>query len=119
MSEQNKAIVRRYFEEVWNQRNPDAIDEFWAADYVNHNAPPGMSDRRGQKQLIAMSQAAFHGQVTIEDQIAEGDRVVTRWSGQSTHRGEFMGIPPTGKTVTLTGISIDRVAGGQIVESWW
>jgi predicted ester cyclase len=66
-----------------------------------------------------MYQAAFHGQVTIEDQIAEGDRVVTRWSGQSTHQGEFMGIPPTGKTVRVTSISIDRVAGGQIVESWW
>ena len=120
MSEQNKAIARRIFEEVWNQGNLDAIDELLAANFVNHGSPPEIpSNREGFKQFVAMYRAAFPDtHLHVEDQIAEGDRVVTRWSGHGTHQGELMGIPPTNKQVTVTGIGIDRIAGGQIVESW-
>jgi predicted ester cyclase len=91
-----------------NQGNLDAIDEGLAPDFVNHDAPPGLpSDREGFKQLAVMYKAAFPDMhLHVEDQLAEGDMVVSRWS-----------IAPTGKEVTVTGIDIDRFEGGQIVET--
>lgn len=120
MSEENKAIVQRFFEEVWNEGNPSAIDELVAANYEDHSLPPGMpSGAEGLKQTIAMYQSAFPDtRMTVEDQFAEGDRVVARWTGRGTHTGELMGIPPTGKQVTVTGIDIYRVVGGKVVEHW-
>jgi len=120
MSEQNKAIARRVFEEVWDRGNLAIADELVAADLVDHSAPPGMpAGREGFKQLVMMYRTAFPDVVMmVEDQVAEGDRVVTRWSGHGTHRGELMGIPPTGRQARVTGIGIDRIAGGKIVESW-
>jgi predicted ester cyclase len=119
MSEENKATVRRLMDEVWNQGNLDAIDESLAPDFVNHDAPPGLpSDREGFKQLAVMYKAAFPDMhLHVEDQLAEGDMVVSRWSAHGTHQGELMGIAPTGKEVTVTGIDIDRFEGGQIVET--
>jgi predicted ester cyclase len=119
MSEENKATVRRLMDEVWNQGNLDAIDEGLAPDFVNHDAPPGLpSDREGFKQLAVMYKAAFPDMhLHVEDQLAEGDMVVSRWSAHGTHQGELMGIAPTGKEVTVTGIDIDRFEGGQIVET--
>ena len=120
MSESNKTLLRRDAEEVWNQGNLDAVDELFATDVILHEAPPGVSPgAKGVKQLIAGYRAAlpdFH--LTIEDLIAEGDRVVNRWSMTGTHKGELMGIPPTGKKVTSTGISIVRIADGKIAEIW-
>ena len=120
MSKENKALVRQVVEQVWQAGNTDAIDEFYAADVVDHNVPPGMPPgREGSKAWAVMMTSAMTGsEVTIEDQIAEGDLVVTRWSSQATHTGDLMGIPATGKRVSITGISINRVRDGKIVESW-
>lgn len=121
MSEQNKALVRRGVEQVWNGANVDAADEIVAGDFVVHASRPGneIHGPDGAKQYFAMLHKAFPDLTfTIEDHIAEGDRVVTRWSARGTHQGEFQGIPPTGKQITLWGIDIDRIAGGKIVECW-
>jgi len=119
-AEENKAIVRRVFEELFNQGKLDVAGEIFAADYVFH-APLAAEVRgpEGFKQFVSMYRTAFPDlQYTIEDQIAEGDEVVTRWTATGTHRGELMGIAPTGKQGRVTGISIGRVARGKIVEDW-
>jgi len=120
MSEENKAVMRRQLEEVWHQHNPDAVDELYAPDYVNHTAPPGMpNDRQGAKAPAAMYLAAFPDvKVTSDFLVAEGDKVVNRWTATGTHTGELMGIPATGKRVKTTGITIARVADGKIEELW-
>jgi steroid delta-isomerase-like uncharacterized protein len=120
MSKENKALVRQMVEQVWQAGNTDAIDEFLAADVVDHSVPPGMPPgRKGSKAWAAMMTSAMTGsEITIEDEIAEGDLVVTRWSSQATHTGDLMGIPATGKRVSITGISINRILDGKIVESW-
>lgn len=120
MSEENKAIVRRVFEEFWNEGKMATLDEVFAEDVVNHGLPPGLPPGiEGTKAYLGMFKSAFPDtQMTVEDQIAEGDTVVTRWTGTGTHSGELMGIPATGKQVTVTGIDVHRFAGGQIVEAW-
>ena len=118
--EKNKAIARRAFEEVWSQGKLDVIDNIYDADFIKHI--PGSSDIHGPeglKQSVNMFRTAFPDcQFTIEDQIAEGDKVVNRWTGSGTHKGELMGIPSTGVQETWTGIAIYRFAGGKIVEIW-
>jgi len=118
--EENKAIARRLFEEVWSQGKLDVADEIFATDYFGHIAgSPEVRRLEGFKQFVSMYRTAFPDlQFTIEDQIAEGDKVVTRWTSTGTHKGELMGIPPTGVQSTSTGIAIDRIAGGKIVEVW-
>lgn len=120
MSEQNKAIVRRLYEEIWDKGNLAVLDELQAVDAVDHNRPPGLPPgREGVKQFFRMYLAAFPDvRMVIEDQVAEGDRVVTRWTATGTHKGELMGIPPTGKQVRVSGIDINRLEGGKIIESW-
>ena len=120
MSEENKALVGRQTEEVFNKHNPDAVDEIYAPDFVNHSAPPGMpNDREGFKALIGMYLGAFPDlKVTSDFLVAEGDEVVNRWTTTATHSGELMGIPATGKRIKMTGIDIFRVAGGKIAELW-
>ena len=120
MSEENKAIARRIFEEVWNQGNLDVADEILDASHVTHGRyvelPTGPE---GVKQFVSIYLSAFPDtQFTIEDQIAEEDKVVTRWTAHGTHKGELMGIPATGKQVVVTGISINHFVGGKIVEAW-
>ncbi len=119
-TEENKAAERRLTEEVWNKRNPGAVDEFVAADVVEHNPILGLGPgREGFRQALNMVFAGFPDvQITVEDEIAEGDKVALRWSGHATHRGEFMGIPATNKQVTVAGIDIYRYAGGKRVETW-
>lgn len=121
MSEQNKALVRRAVEEIWNQGNYAALGEFVASDIVIHATMPEaeISGPEGIKQFYSTLHNAFPDlRFTIEDQIAEGDRVVTRWSARGTHTGDFQGIPPTGMQFRLTGIDIDRIANGKVVECW-
>lgn len=118
--EENKAIGRRAFEEIWNQGNLAAIDELYDANQVSHglgmDVPPGTA---GLKQFVSIYRTAYPDtHFTIEDQVAEGDKVVTRWSATGTHLGQLMDIAPTGKRVTVTGIAINRIVGGKIVETW-
>jgi steroid delta-isomerase-like uncharacterized protein len=120
-AEQNKAIARRFIEEVWNNQNLTAIDELYAPNAIEHrDLPPFELDRESAKQYTAPLFSAFPDvHVTIEDMVAEGNTVVTRWTAHGTHQGELMGIAPTGKTIAVMGISIGRHdANGQLVESW-
>jgi steroid delta-isomerase-like uncharacterized protein len=119
-AEENKAIVRRFIEEVFNQRNVEAVDTYMTSDYVDHVVPPGVPPTRAAfKQFIGMFLAAFPDfHYTIEDELAEGDKVVNRLTARGTQQGEFQGIPATGKHATWTEIHIGRMAGGQIAEHW-
>jgi len=121
--EENKAIARRFFEEVWNNGNLAVADELLAPNIIFHL--PGKSegvigDRESYKQVVRRNRTAFPDlQEEIEDIIAEGDRVVARWLWQGTHQGEWHGYTPTGKKFTYGGITILRIADGKIVEDWF
>ena len=116
--EENKEIVNRMTEEFWNTGNVAVVDEFYAPNYVGHD-PGGLMDLEQFKQSAAAYFAAFPDlHITTDDLIAEGDKVVKRFTARCTHTGEFMGIPPTGKQITVTGNEIFRIAGGKIVEIW-
>jgi len=120
-TEQNKALVRQMVEEMFNRGNIGRADEFLAPDFIEREElPPGMPrDREGVKQLTAMLRGAFPDfRATIDDMVAEGDKVVMRMTWRGTHKGEFMGIPPTGKSVSFGVIDIIRIAGGKFVEHW-
>ncbi len=119
--EENKAVVRRFLEEIFSGGNLELVDELFAPHYVLHDpAVPGeVRGPEGVKQYVGMYRGAYPDtRFTVEDQIAEGDEVVTRWTGRGTHQGELMGIPPTGQEVTVTGIEFDRVSGGKLEETW-
>ncbi len=120
MSAQNKVVLRRYAEEIWNKGNSAVIDEIIATNFVGHF--PGFPETagiEGFKQLFAMMHTAFpDGRFTIEDIFAEGEKVAVRWTFRGTHKGDYNGIAPTGKEVTWTAISINRIAGGKIEEMW-
>lgn len=120
MSAENKAIARRFTEEVWNQGNLAAVDELFAPEYDRHLMESGQQPgREGLKKFIATFRTAFPDiQMTIEDQLAEGDKVMTRWRGRGTHRGDFQGLAPTQRPVTFEGISVAHIVNGQIVEAW-
>jgi predicted ester cyclase len=118
MSEANKALVRRVIEELFTKHNLALIDEFFP-DCVYR--APGVGELRGEayRQFLTQVLAAFpEGRWTVEDQVAESDKVVTRWSFTGIHRGDLMGIAPTGKQVTTSGVMIDRIVGGKIAEEW-
>lgn len=120
MSQENKALVRRFYQAVWDEKNLDALDELIAADAVDHELPPGLPPgREGTRAFLGMFLSAFPDtQMTVEEVLADGDKVATRWTAAGTHSGELMGIPATGKQVTVTGIDINRIANGKIVEHW-
>jgi steroid delta-isomerase-like uncharacterized protein len=118
--EENKAIVRRWFAET-DKGNPAIVDELCAPDYVDHSPPlPGMpAGSAGVHRANELLRAAFPDTVhTIEDQVAEGDKVVTHLRARATFRGEILGIPPNGQVVEITGISIHRLVDGKLVEHW-
>lgn len=116
----NKAIIRAYVETVWNQQQLNRADEVVAPDILDHAALPGQAPGlEGAKRKWAMYLNAIPDlRVTIEELVAEGDKVAVRRSYAGTHRGELLGIPPTGKQVRIGGISIFRLAGGKIAEQW-
>jgi predicted ester cyclase len=118
--DQNKALVRRFFEEAWIRGNVAAIDEVMATNYVEHPLPSGLPPGpEGLKQLIVAYRTAFPDlKIILDDIFAEGEMVAFRWSARGTHLGNWLGIPPTGNHVTGTGITIFRIAGGKVVESW-
>ncbi|WIG61123.1 MAG: hypothetical protein OJF49_003871 [Ktedonobacterales bacterium] len=119
-TEENKASIQRFCDEVFNRKNTAALDEFIAPDAVDHSAPPGAPGGiEGARQFADMLLTAFPDmRYTVEDLIAEGDKVVARLTTRGTHQGVFLGIPPTGKQVMTTGIEIYRMASGKIVEHW-
>jgi steroid delta-isomerase-like uncharacterized protein len=120
MSEENKAIQRRSHEDIWDKHNPDAVDEYYASDFINHSAPPGVpADREGLKGLIAMYFDAFPDlEVTNEFVLADGDKVIIRWNAKGTHTGPLGDIPATGNKIATRGISIAQISHGKIVGTW-
>lgn len=119
-TERNKSVVRRFIEEVQNEKKMELFDELNAEDFVNLSAPPGMaSDREGGKMFLGGFLSAFpDSRVTIDDMIAEGDRVATKKTFTGTHSAEGIGIPPTGNRVTIQYVDILRLRDGRIVEHW-
>jgi len=121
MSDANKNVSRRVIDEIFNEGKLEVADEIIAAGSIGHDPalPEPTSGPEGLKQLVTGYRAAFPDlSFTIDDQIAEGDRVVTRWTARGTHEGDLWGIAATGKQGTVTGITIDRFQGGKIAEVW-
>ena len=119
-TEDNKAIVRRGLETVWNQKNVARVVEHLDPEFVSHDPTMTIQGLEQYQPFVTMYLSAFPDlHFTIEDQIAEGDKVVTRWTAHGTHLGPFMDIPPSGKQGAVTGITIDRLANGKVVESWY
>jgi steroid delta-isomerase-like uncharacterized protein len=120
-AEENKAIVRRMIEEAWNKGNLAVVEEIVAPSYIGHDPsyPMPIQGSDGFKQYVSMTRTAFPDfRITVEDLIAEGDKVVGRITVRGTNTGSVMGMPPTGKQVTISGIFIRRLAGGRFVEGW-
>lgn len=119
MSEELKALAQRGFDEIWSKGNLDVADELLAPDFVGRPGGEELQGREAAKAFITGMRAAFPDlTLTVEDQLAEGDTVVTRWTARGTHRGELMGIQPTGSQVDVAGITIQRFRDGMIVEGW-
>jgi steroid delta-isomerase-like uncharacterized protein len=119
MTEKERNLGSLWFEEVWNKRRRDAIAELLAHDAVIHDGGKDASGPEGFYQFYDLMQAAFSNlHVTVLDTIAERDRVCVRWSCRAAHTGHGLGMPPTGKTVHVTGVSIVRVADGRAAEVW-
>ena len=121
MSEENKALVRRFVEEVWNSGNLDAIDELIAENHVDHDPAQagGPGGRQAVRAMVEMYRAAYPDtHLAIGEMIAEGDLVAMTWTATGTHQGELMGAPGTGRALELKGINIFRIRDGRIVERW-
>ena len=119
-TEGNKALIRRFTEEFRNRGDLAVADELLAPDYVLHaGLGPDIHGIEGCKQdIITVRKALPDFHMAIDDMVAEGDKVAYRWTMRATHSGEIMGTPPTGKQVTGWGMTIDRIIGGKIVETW-
>jgi steroid delta-isomerase-like uncharacterized protein len=121
-TEENKVFMRRLYEEVFNQKNLAAIDDFIAPTFVNHSAAQlGMTDGDLEHvtQFLSMVMQVFPDlHYTVEDLVAEGDKIVARLTISGTQQGAFMGIPATGKYATISDIEIFRITGGKAVECW-
>lgn len=120
-AEENKAIMRRYFEGGWEQGNLELLDELLAADYVNHNpaTPELPTGPEGVKGVVSMFRSGMPDlKVIIEDMLAEGEKVATRYTLEGTHEGELFGVPPTGKRLSIESMTIERVSEGRIRDHW-
>jgi steroid delta-isomerase-like uncharacterized protein len=120
MTEQNKMLVRRYYDAILNSKNLAALDEIFASNFVGRMSNGPDSHLETFRAAILAAHAAFPDlKVTVHEQIAEGDKVVTRWWAEGTHQGPYIGImEATGKSIVLTGIHIHRVQEGRIIELW-
>jgi steroid delta-isomerase-like uncharacterized protein len=119
-AEDNKALVRRFYDEI-DKGNLEAMDQLVAEDYIDHSPPPFPAlqhGREGLKQAFQIFWEATPGSHRIEDQIAEGDKVVTRLTAVGKHTGDLPGAPPTGHDLEMTAIVIHRIADGKLVEKW-
>lgn len=120
-AEQNKALMRRVMEEIFNEGNLDLVDELFAPDYVDHdpNMPEDVRGPEGFKEFVSAYRASCSDlHIEVEDQVAEGDKVTTRWTATGTHDGDLWGIPPTGNRVRVAGMEISRISGGKVAETW-
>ena len=119
-TEENKTNASRVFEEVFNKGNLSVVNELIATDYVGHaSGMPDFNGPEGFMQFAMMYRTAFPDlNMTMEDTVAEGDKVVNRWTARGTHKGDLMGISATGKQVTTSGTVISRYVGGKQVEAW-
>ena len=116
-TEENKSLIKRYFDEM-NKGNESYLDEYFATDYIYHG-PAGDLNVEGFKAMHSMFLSAFPDAIaSVEDMIAVGNKVATRWKIHGTHRGELQGIAPTNKEVTIMGIIITRIEDGKAVEEW-
>ena len=119
-TEGNKQLVRRYYDEVLNGRNPGVLEEIAVQDYIENDPFPGQGEgleglqRRVGIMMTGLNPCHFQ----VEDVVAEGDRVVVRWRSQGTHSGEFLGIPATNKSYEIAGIDIHRLSAGRLAEHW-
>jgi steroid delta-isomerase-like uncharacterized protein len=120
MSEQNKAVICKLVDGLWTRRDMTVFDAVFSDRFVDRTPPPGTDGSRASfKQLVIGFQSAFpDGVTTLDDVVAEGDKVAWRWTFSGKHAGSMMGMPATGKHVKITGFTIDRISGGQIVERW-
>lgn len=119
--EANKALVRRFYDEVWNHGRLDVADEVFAPDYVRHDLRPGqgLPGPAGQKKIAADFRAAFPDvRNTVDLMLAEGDLVAARWTTTGTHTGPWGEIAPTGRAVSFSGVNIFRIQQGRVVELW-
>ncbi len=116
----NKVVARRYYDEVLNKRNLDLLDELAVEDYIEHDPFPGQGNGRADlKARVQLLHNAFDPlEFTIEDVVAEGDKVVVRWTNAGTHTGSFLGIPPTNKDFAIAGIDIHVVRDARLAEHW-
>jgi predicted ester cyclase len=115
-----KQIVRQIFEEPW-KGNLDVIDKYVAPGYIGHDPsePDAIRGPEGFRAFVQKYLTGFpDGRIIVDDQILEGDSVATRWTGRGTHTGEIAGIAPTGKQVTISGLTISRLEGGMVIEDW-
>jgi steroid delta-isomerase-like uncharacterized protein len=118
-AEENMRIVRRIYEQVFDRHNLEVVDELYTTGFVYHSPGNADCDRDGLKQGFAAYLAAFpDARMTVEDMLAAEDRVAVRFTCRGTHQGQFMGVPPSGKQVTMTAILIHRLAGSKMVEDW-
>lgn len=117
---ENKALLRRYVEQVWDNQNPAALDEFLSPAYVRHRSRGAEPlSRDGQKRLLTKFRAAFPDiRLTVEEVIAEDDRIAFRSTIRGTHQGEFLGIPATGKRITVGLVDVIHIEDGKFVEQW-
>jgi steroid delta-isomerase-like uncharacterized protein len=119
--EENRALIQRFVEEVFNRGNLDVVDDIYAPDYAGHTAgsPEQTLGPEGVREFVELYRSAFPDlHTTIEDIVAEGDKVAYRWTAVGTHQGELLGVPPSNNRVELTGITIERIEGGKIVETY-
>lgn len=119
-TEENKALVRRFYEEVFNHKHMADIDAFVAPNIIDHSLPPGAPGGiESVRQAVTMLLTAFPDlHLTLEDIIVEGDRVAVRWTMRGTHQGASLGMPPTGKQFTIPGVSLLHLDSGKVVEAW-
>ena len=119
-TDQNKAVYRRFIQEVFNEGRLDALDALLSPSYVLRDAPPGgPPGPQAVAEVVRMFRAAFPDlEITIDELVAEGDKVCARATTRGTHRGPMFGFPPTGKPVTMTGLTMVRIVDGRLVESW-
>jgi steroid delta-isomerase-like uncharacterized protein len=119
VSQQTKTLARRWFDDLFSRGDLDAANEILSADFIDHLP---REEERGLEELkhyVTIYRSAFPDiQDTVEEVVAEGDKVVVRWTSRGTHQGEFMGVAPTGRQVTFTGMRLFRIAENKMVESW-